>query len=278
MNRHQRWGFDPDQLFSPTGPLGAFGPVAQNFLNSNDNPGPGWGGPGWAGPGGRGTGRGPFGPGGFGPEGPGTGGPRGGRRARRGEVRGAILHLLSHGPKNGYQLMQDIADATAGEWTPSSGAIYPALAQLEDEGLIKASYVEGRKAFDLTDAGREALGSTPDPLATSTGGQEPEDPWAQDREARRERRRGHEHHGGPGGRRGPRQAPLWKAMGTVAMAAQAVNQTGDEELSRQATEVLDRTRRDLYRLLAESEVDRDPQERGGHGDESEEITEGELLD
>lgn len=276
MNRNQRWGFDPDQLFSPTGPLGAFGPVAQNFLGSTTE------GPGWAGPGGRGPGRGPFGPG-FGPEGPGGHGPRGaGRRARRGEVRGAVLHLLAQEPKNGYQLMQDIAEATNGEWTPSSGAIYPALAQLEDEGLIRAAFVEGRKAFDLTDAGREALGSTPDPLRGSTGGQEPEDPWAEDREGRRERRRGHEH-GPHGGRRGPRQAPLWKAMGTVAMAAQAVSQTGDQDLSRQATEVLDRTRRDLYRLLAEAEVDREEfdarTDAPGAGPDGEpEVTEGELLD
>ena len=86
-----------------------------------------------------------FGPGpGFGPHGP---------RARRGDVRSAILGLLSDGPSNGYGLIKAIGERTEGAWTPSPGSVYPTLAQLVDEGLISQ---EGgpRGAYELTDAGR----------------------------------------------------------------------------------------------------------------------------
>ena len=57
------------------------------------------------------------------------------RRARRGDVRAAILDLLAEGRSwNGYQIIQEIAERTSGVWRPSAGSVYPALQQLEDEG------------------------------------------------------------------------------------------------------------------------------------------------
>src|SRR5256885_1181186 len=81
---------------------------------------------------------------------------RGGRR-RRGDVRVAILRLLSEEPRNGYQVMQEIEERSAGRWRPSPGSVYPALSQLEDEGLIRATEREGVKVFELTDAGQEQV-------------------------------------------------------------------------------------------------------------------------
>src|SRR3954465_2175874 len=80
--------------------------------------------------------------------------PAAGPRARRGDVRAAILALLAEEPRNGYQLIQEIEARSGGEWRPSPGAIYPALQQLTDEGLIEGTEGEGRKTFRLTDAGR----------------------------------------------------------------------------------------------------------------------------
>ena len=48
----------------------------------------------------------------------------------------AVLGLLDIEPMHGYQLMRTIAERTGGRWSPSPGAIYPTLSQLEDEGLI----------------------------------------------------------------------------------------------------------------------------------------------
>lgn len=105
----------------------------------------------------------------FGPRGPRGGGRgerrgdgrrgegRGGRgRATRGDVRAAVLTLLGDEPMHGYQLMQAIGERSNGRWTPSPGAIYPVLSQLEDEALVTISVESGRKVATLTDAGRAA--------------------------------------------------------------------------------------------------------------------------
>ena len=61
-----------------------------------------------------------------------------GPKAGRGDVRAAILALLQEGPRNGYQIMSEIEERSDGAWRPSPGAVYPALSQLADEGLIEA--------------------------------------------------------------------------------------------------------------------------------------------
>ena len=53
-----------------------------------------------------------------------------GPKARRGDVRAAILSVLSDAPRNGYQVIQEIAERTGGAWKPSPGSIYPTLQQL----------------------------------------------------------------------------------------------------------------------------------------------------
>ncbi len=115
---------------------------------------------------------GPFGPGDFGP----GFGPRGGR-ARRGDVRAAILALLAEEPMHGYQLIQEIARRSDGVWRPSAGSVYPALAQLEDEGLVRPQVSDdegGKKVFVLTEAGQayvaEHTTELAEPWDTVTGG------------------------------------------------------------------------------------------------------------
>jgi DNA-binding PadR family transcriptional regulator len=83
------------------------------------------------------------------------GGGRG--RRRRGDVRAALLLLLAQEPRNGYQLMQAIEELSGGRWRPSPGSIYPTLAQLEDQGLIRATERDDAKLYEITDAGREHL-------------------------------------------------------------------------------------------------------------------------
>src|SRR6185312_4251808 len=83
------------------------------------------------------------------------GGPRGrGRKARRGDIRTAALLLLSEEPRNGYQIMQEVQERSGGVWRASPGSVYPALSQLEDEGLIRSEEHDGRKHYVLTDEGR----------------------------------------------------------------------------------------------------------------------------
>lgn len=111
---------------------------------------------GWDGPGGKG------GPGGHAHR-PhdhrgrgGHGGPRGRGRGRihRGDVRTAILLVLADEPMHGYQIMQAISDRTGGAWRPSPGAVYPTIAQLEDEDLVTTQEEGGRRLVTLTAEGR----------------------------------------------------------------------------------------------------------------------------
>jgi DNA-binding PadR family transcriptional regulator len=76
-------------------------------------------------------------------------------------VRAAILALLTEGPRNGYQIMSDIEERSRGAWRPSPGAVYPALQQLADEGLVEAEESGGRRTFRLTDAGRRHAEENP---------------------------------------------------------------------------------------------------------------------
>jgi DNA-binding PadR family transcriptional regulator len=153
--------------------------------------------------------------------GPMFGGGRG--RKRRGDVRAALLLLLAEEPRNGYQLMQAIEERSGGRWRPSPGATYPALAQLEDEGLIRATDLEGTRAFELTDAGREHLAER---------GEHPA-PWDDED--------------------GSAPDDIRPLIAQVASAAWQVGKVGNEHQVARATEALAETRRALYRILAEDE-------------------------
>jgi predicted O-methyltransferase YrrM/DNA-binding PadR family transcriptional regulator len=87
------------------------------------------------------------------------GGGRGGRQGggRRGNVRTAILVLLGEGPMHGYQMLRVMEERSGGRWKPSPGSLYPALQALEDEGLLLSGDREGRRTYELTEAGRAEI-------------------------------------------------------------------------------------------------------------------------
>jgi len=170
---------------------------------------------------------GPFGE--FGP-GAGFGGPRGFRghgKARRGDIRTAALLLLVEEPRNGYAIMQEIEERSNGVWRPSPGSVYPALAQLEDEGLIRSEEVDGRKRFAITDAGREQLAARP---------QDAPAPWDTLAE-------------------GVSQdvQELFGLMRQVGIAGLQLVQTATEGQLAEAKKVLSEARRAIYKILADGE-------------------------
>ena len=87
-------------------------------------------------------------------------GGRGGRWSRffgPGEVRLALLSSLKDGPKHGYELMKELESRSGSMYRASAGAVYPALQQLEDEGLVTSAQLEGKRKYQLTDAGKQEL-------------------------------------------------------------------------------------------------------------------------
>jgi DNA-binding PadR family transcriptional regulator len=85
-------------------------------------------------------------------------GGRVGRFLEHGDLRFIVLALLTEQPRHGYELIKELEDRTGGAYRPSPGVIYPTLALLEDEGFIRPAAGDGgRKLYEATDTGREAL-------------------------------------------------------------------------------------------------------------------------
>ena len=179
----------------------------------------------------RGPGPGHWGGGFVGPKGAWWPGPPAapGPKASRGDVRAAILALLNEGPLNGYQIMSEIEERSNGAWRPSPGSIYPALSQLSDEGLITGEESGGKRVYRLTDAGREYVEQNP------------------------ERARG--------AWESSAQQEAWQVPGLFAEAARLgsgivqLAHAGTPAQVRAAEQLLQRTRRELYRILAETDED-----------------------
>src|SRR3954451_16364416 len=168
---------------------------------------------------------GPFGPGHPGGRGGGHRGRQGGRpgRAGRGDVRTALLLLLAEEPMHGYQLMQAVAERTGGAWKLSPGAVYPTIAQLEDEGLVRVTAEGGRKLVALTEAGRthvQGLGGVDPFTAFSGAGDRPD---------------------------------LRVLIGELMGATHQLARVADDDQLAQAARVLGDARRALYLILAGQE-------------------------
>lgn len=169
-----------------------------------------------------------FGPGHFG-QGFAFGGFGGGRgrgpRARKGEVRGAILSLLAEGPHSGYSLIKGIAEKTGGVWRPSPGSVYPTLQLLLDEGLITTTATTGtRSDYRLTDEGRAYVDSHADELASAFGAAE--QTW--------------DEHG-----------ELFASIGKLAVVIRQLAAEGNADQRAKAVSQIDELRRSLYLILAD---------------------------
>jgi DNA-binding PadR family transcriptional regulator len=53
--------------------------------------------------------------------------------------------------------MKGLETKSGGIYKASAGAIYPALQQLEDEGMVTSEAVAGKRTYSLTEAGKSEL-------------------------------------------------------------------------------------------------------------------------
>ena len=145
------------------------------------------------------------------------GGPR---RMRRGDIRTAVLAVLDEQPRHGYEVIQALEEKTGGAWRPSAGSIYPTLQLLEDEGLARSSDRDGKRVYELTEAGHAEARAR----LEEAGGP----PWA----------------GAEGG-------SLRGALMHLAAATRQVGAAGSKEQRERALQILTDARKQLYRLLAD---------------------------
>jgi DNA-binding PadR family transcriptional regulator len=139
---------------------------------------------------------------------------------RRGDIRIFLLVALLDGPAHGYELMSRLEARSNGAWRPSPGSVYPTLQLLEEQGLIRGLEDNGKRVFELSDAGRvEAEAARAQEPAAPAGGDQPS---------------------------------LRAAVEQLAMAARQVAVAGSPAQVEAAAGIVKDARQQLYRLLAEA--------------------------
>lgn len=145
-------------------------------------------------------------------------------QSERGSVKYDVLAILLDGPRHGYEIMLAIEERRG--FRPSPGSIYPALQMLADGDFVSSREVDGKRIYEISDAGRTLLATYRE---TPRGAEESGEPTA-----------GAE--------------LMMRGVRTLAGLKDAVKQlarSGDVNLIGQGVEILDRARRELYTLLAQ---------------------------
>jgi len=163
---------------------------------------------------------GPGGPGGFGGEAF-VRGWRSGARARRGDIKYLILDVLAEGPRHGYDIITELEKRSNGRYRPSPGSVYPTLTLLEEGGFITGEQSEGKRVFSITAAGRELLAKKPADDASADNDDDGID----------------------------LRAAAFKLGAAVMQAARASDAASQQKVH----DILDRARREIYKILADSE-------------------------
>ncbi|HET9654789.1 MAG TPA: PadR family transcriptional regulator [Kineosporiaceae bacterium] len=142
----------------------------------------------------------------------------------RGDVRAAVLALLAEEPRHGYAIMSELTERSGGLWRPSPGSVYPALQQLQDEGLVSVEESEGRRVFSLTGSGRAYVEEHHEEIGR---------PWELSDT-------GH----------GRRIRSLADGLAALGAAVHQIGRLADDAQAARAQEVLEDARRAMYRILA----------------------------
>lgn len=141
-------------------------------------------------------------------------------RVRRGDMKYLLLSILKEGPRHGYEIINDLEGNFRG-YRPSPGSVYPTLQMLEEGGFVTSEQQDGKKVYTITDAGRELL-------------------------EKRGRSRFEET---------PRMKQgfeLKQSLGKLASSVIDGARGSDEQTMKRIGEILDKARKEVYSVLAES--------------------------
>lgn len=146
-------------------------------------------------------------------------GMRGGRA--RGEMKYEILACLMRGPRHGYDIMLELEAKTG--MRPSPGSIYPALQMLEDGDFIRGRERDGKRTYEITDKGLELLSQRETPEPDAFGGEDLHRIIAD----------------------------AMRQMHGIKDAVKQIARSGNVESYKKAVAVLDKTRRELFSIIAD---------------------------
>lgn len=147
-------------------------------------------------------------------------------RTRRGDIKFLLLELLSEQPSHGYDLIKRMETRYGGFRRLSPGSVYPTLQLLEDGGYVTSETTQGKRVYTITDEGRQFLAERPQ--------QEPQGgPWEAFRNKPQEFNQ------------------LRQAAMELAGAVMQVARSGNSDRMSRVKELLERTKREIYAILAE---------------------------
>ena len=149
----------------------------------------------------------------------------GGRRMRRGDIRTALLSALTDGPAHGYELIGRLEEKSGGTWRPSPGSVYPTLQLFEDEGLVRSEQRDGKRVYELTDAGRSEAAERVERFGNT--------PWDSDADFATEFQ------------------GLMRAAVQLLAAAKQIARNGDRSQMERASTAIRSTGKELYAILSE---------------------------
>lgn len=147
------------------------------------------------------------------------------RRFKRGFLKFVVLKLLADEPRHGYDLIRIFRNKG---WGGGPGSIYPLLAGLEEEGLIAGRDEGERRTYEITEKGRGFLKER----ASHVEAFFEDDTEDEDEDA--------------GGR-----GELRAAAGRLMQAMAQLGADSKPETIERVRDLLDRTRREIYTLLAQ---------------------------
>ena len=116
--------------------------------------------------------------------------------------------------------MTALEEKSNGRYRPSPGSVYPTLTLLEEGGFITGDASDGKRVFTITDAGRELLAKKP----ADAGLDDADD-----------------------------GIDLRGAMMKLGAAVMQAGRASESESQQKVREILDRARKEIYTILAESE-------------------------
>lgn len=87
------------------------------------------------------------------------------QQLRKGSTPLIILSVLAEEPMYGYQIMRELEQRSEGYFSMTAALLYPALHQLDLDGLLKSEWQDGqgkrrRKYYSITPKGKKALAAS----------------------------------------------------------------------------------------------------------------------
>ncbi|MHB8434120.1 MAG: PadR family transcriptional regulator [Candidatus Tyrphobacter sp.] len=144
------------------------------------------------------------------------------KRFRRGALKLVMLKLLSELPRHGYDLIRAFREQG---WSAGAGSVYPLLAFLESSGYVTSHQEGDRRTYQVTEKGRTLLEDRAADVASFF------EAVSQSREE-------------PGDE-------LQDALERLGSAVEQLAGHAKDETIARARDLLDRTRKEIYTLLAQ---------------------------